>query len=525
MSQPAGDLNSTINHLWSVIVRHRWWVLVGTVTVSLAVIRYSFFIPDRYRSEATIFISKPTVQQQYVLLNNTVTSLDAVDAIRREVLSRANLQRLIEEYNLYPGRRKLGSAALSDLMRTDIEAQPVSKDPERRPMNAFIIAFTGPDPRVAQQITNQLTAMFINANLQKQSNLNTGTTDFLQKQVDAAKAELDQQEAIVRDYKLRNLGSLPEQSAGNMEVLNGLQIQLQGAEESLRRARQERTYLQAMLSQYAPGTASGPAALPGSEVALGQEIAKLRNQRDDLLSRYSARYPDVIALNQQIGDDEAQLARMSAQRKAAADGAQGSPQEAALPTDPAALQLRSQLQANTVEIEDAQQRTKQLAGQIASYQGRLTLAPVREQQFAEIQRSYQAAKDNYTNLLNKVTQSDLATKMEVQQVHEQFQVIDPASLPLHPVGPNRQKIALGGLAGGIVFGLGLAFFLDARDRSFHSEVEVRRYLPVPIVVGIPPLRTAEENRKLARRARLEWALGCLLVLCLVAAQLFVYHRS
>jgi len=509
-----------------MVVRNRWWFLSTMCVISLATIQYSYLIPDRYRSEATILIAKPTVPQQYVVMNNTANAMDALDTIKRQVLSRSRLQEIVDEFALYPEKKGMGTAAVTEAMRSDIELQAISKDPERRPMNAFLIAYTGPNPSIARQVTDRITSLFIEENKKKQQQSDAGTTGFLQKQVEIAREELDRQGALIRDYKLKNVGNLPEQTAGNIEVLNGLQIQLQGAETNLARARQERTYLQSMLSHYASGELGKNASSAGSEPGLQQEIASLRSQRDELLARYNARYPDVVSLNQQIADYEAQSSRMAVGRgsSSAAGKDDGGP-EVSLPPDSASMQLRSQLEANTVEIEDALKQTKWLEAQIATYQSRLTLAPVREQQFDEVQRNYDSAKANLESLLNKETQSELATEMEAQQGNQQYQVIDPASLPMKPISPNRQKLALGGLVAGIALGLGMALLVDARDRSFHTEAEVRRFLPVPIVVGIPPLRTPLERTTLARRIAFEWALGCLLVLTLAAAQIIVFRKG
>jgi polysaccharide chain length determinant protein (PEP-CTERM system associated) len=526
VAQPTKDFNSTIIQFWTLLVRNRWWIISTACIVSLTTIQYSFLIPDRYRSEATISIAKPTVPQAYVVLNNTANSMDALDTIKREVLSRSRLQQIIDEFSLYPEKKALGTAAVTEIMRGDIELQAMSKDPERRPMNAFLIAFTGPNPTIARQVTNRITALFIEENMKKQQQNDTGTTSFLQSQVAIAQAELDRQESLIRDYKLKNIGNLPEQSAGNIEILNGLQIQLQGAESNLARARQERTYLQSMLSHYASGEAEQSTSLPGSEVRLQQEVARLRSQRDELLARYSPRYPDVVSLDQQIADDDAQISRLVAGHESSAvTGKSAEAKEVALLPDSSSLQLRSQLEANTVEIADALKQTKWLGTQIATYQNRLTLAPVREQQFDDVQRNYETAKANLASLLNKETQSELATEMGVQQGFQQYRVIDTASLPIRPVSPNRKKIALGGLAAGIVCGLGMALLVDAKDRSFHTEGEVRRFLPVPIVVGIPPLRTPAERRMLAHRSAFEWALGCLLILTIAAAQFMVFRKG
>lgn len=530
MTEQNSDLNATLNRLMAVIVRRRWWILVTTCVISLAVVRASFLLPNRYRSEATIFVANARVPQQYIVPNNTANTMEAVDAITHQVLSRARLMQIIIDFGLYQGRRQMGIAALADLMRNDIEVQPTSKDPERRSVNAFMIAYTGDNARVAQQVTDRLTSLFIKESQQTQEDLDTGTTSFLQQEMEHAKTELDKQEAVLKDYKIKNLGELPEQNGANLEVLSGLQMQLQAADANLARARQQRTYLQAMLAPYtqlSSNHVSQESSGSGSLAAMREELARLRSQRDDLLSHYSSLYPDVVNLNQRIANVESRLNHLASSPAPAPDRAkkEATFDEMNIPLDPAAIQLRSQLEANAMEIDDVKKQSEQLRSRIAVYQNRLTLAPVRQQQLQEVMSNYESAKQNYADLLNKETQSELATKLAMQQRGEQYQVIDPASLPMKPFSPKRDKIALGGLAAGLFAGLGLAFLIDTRDRSFHFENDIRGFLAVPLVVGVPLLPTSVEKKKLARRTRLEWTVGSLLLLTILAVQLYMFRQG
>jgi len=530
LPEQNSDINATLNRLKGILVRRCWWILVITCVVSLGVIPASYLLPNHYRSEAIIFMANPGVSGQYVTPNNTTNEMEAIDTITREILSRDRLQKIADEYGLYPRQRQTGSAALAALMRNDIEVLPLSKNPERRPMNAFLVAFTATDPWTAQKVTSSLISLFIEKNKLTEQQVNSGTTSFLEQQLQSAKDDLDREAATLQSFKMQYLGQLPEQQGENLQVLAGLQFQLQGLQSELTHARQQHAYLQAMISQYTPvngAHGSDAAQAPGSLAAIQEDLARLRRQRADLLSRYSPLYPDVVAVNQQISDEESQLYRSASPPKPSSESKTVASDAAVAgsPLEPAAIQLRSQLQANEMEIEDAQKQSRQLTAQIANYQQRLTFTPVREQRLEEVQRNFDLSKQHYADLLNKKTQSELATKLAAQQSNQQFQVIDPASLPLKPAGPNRQKIALGGVAGGLVLGLGIGLLVEARDRSFHIENEARAYFPLPLVLGIPPLLTVRERRVRVRRMRLGWAIGCLMLLMLVAAQVYVYRNG
>lgn len=531
MPDDAGDFNEITNRVLASLVRRRWWILIATTVVSLGTILISFTLPHLYRSEATIFVEKERIPDRYVVANSTRNAMETIDAMTHEILSRTRLLQIIDEFGLYPkARHSMEPELLVEMMRSHIEVQPLNREPEKRATNAFLIAFTCDNPRVAQQVTGRLTALFIQENQQAQQTLDTSTTNFLESQLEDASTDLAKQEEELKDYKLRNLGHLPEQEQGNLTILSGLQLQLQTIQSSLSRARQQRTYLESMLAHYSLGGSghAGQSSAGSSPIATKRaELSRLRAERDDLLSRYSERHPDVVNINERIAAEEA---RLNALLAAPISSPQGDNKASAAPIsnmedDPASSELKSQLDANRSEIADAERESSELRAQIASYQQRLNYAPVNQQQISEVIRNYDLAKQNYTDLMNKKTQSELATKLAMDQRDRQFQVIDPPSLPLKPTSPAYGKFGLGGLAGGLVLGLALAFFMEARDRSFHLERNVRGYFGVPVVVGVPPLFTETEERQLAWRKTCEWALASALLLVVAAAQLYVLQKG
>jgi polysaccharide chain length determinant protein (PEP-CTERM system associated) len=525
------DINVMLNRIRTVVIRRRWWLISCFFLVSLGAVVFSFVIPEHYRSEATIFIERPRVPERYIVPNNTVNAMQAIQARTHEVLSRTSLLQMINDFQLYPhGKRGVETEAMIAAMRENIEVQPLTKDAERREVNAFVIAFTGNDPYVAQKVTQRLIDVFIEQNLRTQQEHDVETTKFLENELEAAGENLQKQEQLLRDFKMKNLGQLPEQQQGNLQILSGLQMDLQNAEASLARAKEQRIYLESMLSQYvAPGTttATGSQTYAANPIeALQAELTRLRSERNDLLSRYSSRYPDVVGLTRRIAEDETQLSRLvAASRSSSGKDTENGSDKDELGMEPGQIQFRSQYKANTVEIANIEKNIEHIKSELTDYQQRLGMAPVREQQLAEVVRNYDLSKQNYADLLNKKTQSKLATDLSKQQQDEQFRVIDPPSLPLKPSSPNRPKICLIGLVMGLLAGVGLAFLVEMRDRSFRLEKDVREDLGIPLVVGIPSLFTEKEKGVFAWRRRVEWASGCALVCIVLAAQVYVHWKS
>ncbi len=94
-------------------------------------------------------------------------------------------------------------------------------------------------------------------------------------------------------------------------------------------------------------------------------------------------------------------------------------------TPTAVMQLQSQLKANQVEIQNEQQHVKDLESQTAMYQARLNQTPETEQALSVVSRGYDEAKFNYNSLLQKQTQSQLATSLGQEQQGQQFHIVDP----------------------------------------------------------------------------------------------------
>jgi polysaccharide chain length determinant protein (PEP-CTERM system associated) len=527
------NLSKTLSQLWSAAVRRRWWIVPPACSVALGTILVSMLLPNRYRSEATILVEPQKVPERYVIANTTLDIRDTMQAMTETVLSRNRLLQTIQEFGLYSKERNhLVPEQLVEIMRKNIEIEPLGKDPQGRQVNAFEISFTGDNPNVAQQVTSRLTSMFIEENLKTREQQSAGTTHFLQDQLERAHTELIERGQQLRDFKMRYLGELPEEQQGNLGILTGLQTQLQNTETGLNRAREQRSYLESLIAQYQrmaavggslPGAAPGPSPVETAQ----QELARLRGERAELVSRYTVRHPDVRKMDQQIAQSEALVERLT---KAAKDseGDKGQATTSAsggVPGDIALAQLNSQLEANRLEIATLSENQKRLASQIAEYQRRLNLTPVREQQLTDLTSGYELAKQNYTDLLNKKTQSELATNLEIQQKGQQFRIVDQPSLPAKPSSPNRIKISLGGAAAGLALGVGLAFLMETGDHSVRDEQDARRRFGIPLVVGVPHLSIPAQERWRPWRIGLEWLAGSVLVTVVALAEYYVYRRG
>jgi polysaccharide chain length determinant protein (PEP-CTERM system associated) len=463
----------------------------------LGAVAFGLRLPNRYESESTLVVVQQQISQRYVEPTNLTTVADAVQAMKREILSRSRLLPIINEFGLYLKEKEHQTPdALIERMRDkDIDIQPVDPAPNGS-FTAFKISFTAESPNLAQAVTSRLTSLFIEENLKARGSQAARTTSFLTEQLEAVKQKLASQEQRLKDFKMRNIGELPEQQAANLGTLTDFRMRLAASTANLSRAQQQRISLESLING---------------------NLSRLEADKRALLTRYTAKHAEVLKKDQEIERMQALIERLRT----------GPPpiekaQTLSTPDDFSIVQLKGQLDANTAEIESLTKEEQRLTAQIADYQNRLNLTPIKEQQLTEIFRDYDLLKQDYKELLGKQQQSQLTTSLEERQEGQHFRLVDPPTLPVRPASPKRLNISLAGAGAGVALGLVLAFLMDAKDRSLHTEKELKQHFRLPLVLGVPILYTPAEERSRNWKRALEWFAGGTMTTAVLAAEVYIY---
>jgi polysaccharide chain length determinant protein (PEP-CTERM system associated) len=490
----------------------------------------SWILPVRYQSGTLILVEQPTMPSNYVLPNVVDDLQNRLQSITQQILSRTRLLLIINKLNLYSDdHRQLTQDEKVDLMRKDIDIELVH-GPQTGQITAFKVSYSARDPHVAQKVTGELTNLFISENLKVRQQQSEDTTKFIGSQLENARASLAEQEAKVREFKGQHEGELPTQEASNLQILSGLQAELQNEQDTLNTAKQQRVYLQTLIEQYRAvhTTTRSADGTPTGLAAIDQELDGLKSKLADLSSRYTDHYPEVESLKGQIAKIEKMRGVLVAELKAKANGGKKPDDgtaagEAADPSqNQALLQLQGQLQANQAEIANREQAIAGLKARVNSYQDRLNSAPASEQELADLTRGYDQSKANYDELLKKQNESEMATSMEQMQQGERFSMLDPPSFPLKPDFPNRLKFCGIGLGAGLALGLLVVGGFEVMDNRMHSEKEIKILLPMTILSEIPEIPSPSDERNIKKRIVLGWAMAALIVVTILAGSAFSY---
>jgi polysaccharide biosynthesis transport protein len=493
----------------------------------------SWVLPARFKSGTLILVEQPTMPKDYVTPNVTDNLQERLQSITQQILSRTRLVRIIDMFGLYAGEHTgLTADEKVERMRKDIDIDLVRN--AQNQIMAFNIYYSAREPHVAQQVTSELTNLFINENVEVRQQASEDTTKFLESHLETARQSLAEQEAKIREFKGEHVGELPTQLASNLQILSGLQSQLQAEEDALNAARQQQVYLESLLNQYR--TLQGPGGNGDNAqmtlAGMDQELEKLRTELADLSSRYTESHPDVRKLKTQIAKTEKAREQLEFDLKSARNhpGNEGNAAKTArdggdlAPGSPVA-QLQSQLQANQAEVKNRERSLVVLKAKIADYQARLNQEPMREQQLADLARDYDQTKASYDELLKKKNESAMATSMELLQQGERFRVIDPPSLPVKPEFPNRLKFCAVGLAVGLMLGAGMVGAFEMMDDRVYDEKELKDLLPVGVIVEIPVVSNASAERSAKKKLWLGWATATVVFAAILAGSFFSYFRG
>ncbi|MHB8754221.1 MAG: XrtA system polysaccharide chain length determinant [Candidatus Acidiferrales bacterium] len=528
----------SIEEYWGMARRHGWLILLSIFVCWAAVWGIGWLLPATYQSDALILVEQQKVTSELVPPNVSVSLQDQLESMTQQILSRTRLQAIIDRYHLYSQHHSLmaifGPSDPVDQMRKDISIEPVDVPGRNGDLTAFKIYYTGRTPELAQQVNNELTSAFIDENMRSQQQLSQSTTSFFDSQLADARAKLEEQGAKVRAFKAQHMGELPDQLESNVQILQGVQNQLENVQRGLDRAQQQKLYLESIVQQYeSVQTDLGNGDSAETPPALDKELKNLRMQLATERSQYTDNYPDVIALKDQIAKTEklkkqiegeisknqksGKTSKNSEASMAGADFQNGAPTPM--------MQIASQLKANQLEIQGYQKQARQLQGRISEYQARLNMTPVTEQALADISRGYNESQKNYDSLLAKQSQSQLATSLEQRQQGEQFRVLDPPRLPTQPASPNHILLSLCGLGLGLAVGLGLTALFELTDARVRSEEDLEGIVAARVLVGIPRISTPEEDED---RNRMRWigrAVAVAVVVLIVAGNIYAFYKG
>ncbi len=465
-----------ISQILTNLYRRKGLIISVFIVVSSLAAYLATILPKIYRSSTLIVVTPQRVPTSFIASTVTIDLNERMQSIIQEILSRTQLEKIIQEFDLYPFEVKGSIEDRIERLHGKINVQ-------LRRNNVFELSFESENPEKAKQVTSRLASLFIDQNLQVREQQAEGTKSFINAEAERLRKELEEQETVVNQYKATHRYELPDQLDTNLRSLEQVRRELEANNLRLAALQERKGILQ---KQTVESDILGMDLLGGS--LLGSEVGTTENvqvqmkkkELDSLLQRYSSKHPDVVRLKKEIQALEAVSKDMTSK-------------PANPTTSPSVNPLKQVLQTQITDIDSEIQTLRsqgdRLRSQAGVLQGRVDNTPIRAIELSKISRGYEITLKKYQDLLAKSLESELSENMEKKLKGEQFQILDPANFPLKPIRPNRMMIIMVGLFTGLAGGVALAFLLDNLNTSLKRSEDIGTYVNVPLLATIPAVLT------------------------------------
>lgn len=284
-----GQLLIIVRRMW----KYRWvglivaWVagIVGAVVV--------FVLPDRYEASARIYVDtqsilkplmsglavQPNVEQQVTMLSRTL-------------ISRPNVEKLVRMADLdLKNQSKAQQEATIETVTSNLSIQSSGRD------NLYILGYRDNDAETAKRVVQSLVSIFVESSLGAQRKDTSTATTFLNEQIKAYEAKLEEAETRLKEFRLKNLSNMASDGKDSAARISELSAQLERARLEYREALNARDAAKVQLEAEkarggVPSTLQSLMQESNSSVStpeLDARLAEARRNLDALQQRYTDR--------------------------------------------------------------------------------------------------------------------------------------------------------------------------------------------------------------------------------------------
>lgn len=490
MKELFGQLLLYVRGAW----RFRWWALAVAWATALVGWGVVLMMPDIYESRARVYVDTDSVLKP--LLSGLAVNTDVsnrMNMMSRVLMGRPNLERVARETDL--SLRAPTSEALEGLVASlavQIKLEGGGSD------NTYSLRYSDTDPRMAQRVVQTLLNTFVEDTLGLKRQDTDSAQKFLQNQISEYETRLRDAENRLAEFKQHNVGLMPGETGDYYSRMQAASSQLETLRAKYRLANERRNELTKQLEGEEPTFGLFSDSSGSGETESGQ-IGEYRRQLDQLLLQYTDKHPKVVALKETIAQLEAQKAANARQ-----GGTLGVPRDRkdaaafALDINPVYQNLRIELSRVQVELAELRQQVAEQEAIVGGLKSRVNTIPETEAELTRLNRDYEVNKAQHQALLQRLESARLSESAEASTEQVRFRIIEPPTVPLIPIGPNRALFMSAALLAALGAGIALAFLMDQLQPVFLSRGMLAGVTGLPVLGAISFVR-ASVARPLLRR--------------------------
>jgi polysaccharide chain length determinant protein (PEP-CTERM system associated) len=485
--------------------RFRWLALaVATLLASLGWL-VVFALPDRYEANATVFVDTRTALKPVLQGLTVEQDVDAqLNYVRQSLLAGPALQVIARESGVLPPSvtdLQEQEQLLTDFAkRVDISVRSASdREDERKTAGSIYgIDYLDSNRERSLRVVNVLLNALVNETLGGKREGAESAQKFLRAEIRDYEERLRTAEDRIAAFKSRNFGLMPTEQGGYFAQLQKETEAVSDVKTKLAEAQSRRA---ALVKQLHGDAAVSAAAAPSSGSANGggaggdtlSQIAQAQAHLDELLLKFTDKYPDVVAAKQTLDElKQRRAAEIESLRRGDANAAAAS----GASTNPVFQSIQLALNQADVEIADLNTELLQHQEKVAELHRHLDTAPQVEAEYAQLNRDYDVNKAEYTALLANYEKARLGERAD-NAGSVRFEIVQPPTASFRPVWPRRVLALAGVLFGALGAGGALAYGLHQLRPVVASPSSLAQLTGVRVlgVVGLAyPTRARRASR-------------------------------
>jgi polysaccharide chain length determinant protein (PEP-CTERM system associated) len=255
MQEIAQQILATTRGMW----KFRWPAIVVAWVVAAIGVMVVWRIPDQYEAAARIYVDTDSILKPLMTGLAVQPNVEQqINMLSRTLLSRPNIEKLIRMADLdLKNQSKNDQEALVERLSKGLEIRTAGG------VNLYSMAYRDPEQDKAKRVVQSMVSIFVESGLGASRKDTDSAKTFLTEQIKSFEAKLEEAEARMKEFRLRNLdrqGPEGKDVATRMAEIGG---QLEAAKLQLREAEKSRDAARQQLAEArgsVPGTASAGSA-------------------------------------------------------------------------------------------------------------------------------------------------------------------------------------------------------------------------------------------------------------------------
>jgi len=508
MEELISQFTSIARGMW----RFRWPGLVAAWVAGIIGVVVVFRIPDNFEATARIYVDTQSILKPLMSGLAVQPNVDQqLGMLSRTLISRPNLEKLVRMADLdLRSQSKAQQEALIEELQKTLSIKSTGRD------NLYSLSYTNSDKDKAKRVIQSMVSIFVESSLGASRKDTDSAKVFLDEQIKSYEARLEEAEARVKEFRLRNLdmqGGDGKDSAGRLAEIG---TQLETARLQLREAENSRDAAKRQLDAETGAARSAAndttrSLLQESSVSVATpeidaRIEAVRRNLDGLLQRFTEQHPDVLNARRLLKDLEDQKRKEVAELRKAALAAPQGPVGVAPTANPAALEMSRLLATSEVQVAALKARVAEYQTRYSQAREASRQAPKLEAEAAQLNRDYAIVKKNYEDLVARRQSAVLSGDLDLAAGVADFRLIDPPRVSPRPVSPNRLLLLPLALAAALAAGLGVALVASQLRPVYNDAHELRVKTGLPLL-GVISMILSDDERKAERSNNLRFYAG------------------